>query len=117
MTLPHSPVVFAQILGAKCVLLEDSKVLLTEGSSGTEQLTFLAAVPTVMSLARVPSAVRHVDVAGEALTEAVTANLRRAILPSKAAPLTASHPPHPIPLPRRCSSRKDRPPVCCAARK
>ena len=117
MTLPHLSVAFAQILGAKCVLLEDSKALLTEGSSVMEQLTFLAAVPTVMSLARVPSAVRHVDVAGEALTRAVTDNLRRAILPSRTAPVTASHPPHPIPLPRRCSRRVDRRPVCCAARK
>ena len=69
------------MLGAKCVLLEDSRALLTEGSSGMEQLTFLAAVPSVMSLARVSHAVRHVDVAGEALARAVTDNLRRAILP------------------------------------
>ena len=84
-----------QVLGAKCVLLEDSKALLTEGSSGMEQLTFLAAVPSVMSLARVSPIVRHVDVAGEALTKAVTANLRQAILPSITAPVTASHPPIP----------------------
>ena len=57
------------------MLFEDSKALLTEGDSGTEQPTFLSAVPTVMSLARVPSAVRHVDVAGEALTQAVMENL------------------------------------------
>ena len=69
------------------MLLEDSRALLTEDSSGMEQLTFLAAVPSVMSLARVSPAVRHVDVAGEALTEAVTTNLRRAILPSKTAPV------------------------------
>ena len=91
MTLLHSSVAFAQILGAKCVLLEDSKALLTEGDSGTEQLTFLAAVPTVMSLARVPSAVRHVDVAGEALTQAVADNLRYAVF-LRTASLAASHP-------------------------
>eukprot|EP00964_Phaeocystis_antarctica_P153499 scaffold121790_cov109-Phaeocystis_antarctica.AAC.2 len=83
-----------------------------------EQLTFLSAVPSVMSLARVPPAVRHVDVAGEALTKAVTDNLRRATLPSRTTtPVTASHPPHPILLPRLCSGRVDKRPVCCAARK
>ena len=73
------------------MLLEDSKALLTEGGSGMEQLTFLAAVPTVMSLARVPSAVRHVDVAGEALTQAVTDNLRCVVF-LRTAPAAASHP-------------------------
>ena len=91
MTLPHSFIAFAQILGARCVLLEDSKALLTEGDSGTDQLTFLAAVPTVMSLARVPSAVRHVDVAGEALTQAVADNLRYAVS-LRTALATTSHP-------------------------
>ena len=78
------------------MLLEDSKALLTEDDSGLEQLTFLAAVPTVMSLARVPSAVRHVDVAGEALTQAVMENLGCRI-PSTT-PATVSHP-----LPRPCA--------------
>ena len=74
-------------MGARCVLLEDSTALLTEGGCDMEQLTFLAAVPTVMSLARVPSAVRHVDVAGEALTHAVMDNLRCAALPCTAGSL------------------------------
>ena len=106
MTLPHLSVAFAQILGAKCVLLEDSKALLTEGSSVMEQLTFLAAVPTVMSLARVPSAVRHVDVAGEALTQAVADNLRCAVF-LRTAPLAASNPSTPslLLLPVRSDSR------------
>ena len=88
---------FAQILGARCLLLEDSKALLTEGGSGMEQLTFLATVPTVMSLARVPSAVRHVDVAGEALTQAVTDNLRCVVF-LRTAPAAASHPSTPSAL-------------------
>ena len=69
------------------MLFEDSKALLTEDDSGMEQLTFLAAVPTVMSLARVPSAVRHVDVAGEALTQAVMENLGCRILHTAHRPL------------------------------
>jgi acyl-CoA synthetase (AMP-forming)/AMP-acid ligase II len=80
----YSSVSFAQILGAKCVLLEDDKALLIEGNSATEQLTSLAAVPSVISLARISSAVRHVDVAGEALTQAVTDNLRCVIFTRKA---------------------------------
>ena len=94
------------MLGARCVLLEDSKALLTDGDSGTDQLTFLATVPTVMSLARVPSAVRHVDVAGEALTQAVADNLRCAVF-LRTAPLAASNPSTPslLLLPVRSDSR------------
>ena len=71
------------------MLFEDSKALLAEDDSGMEQLTFLAAVPTVISLARVPSAVRHVDVAGEALTQAVMENIGCRILHTT--PAAVSH--------------------------
>ena len=64
------------VLGCRCVLLKDSKALLQNGFADNERITFLSAVPTVMSIAKVPPSVMHVDVAGEALTQGVVDNLR-----------------------------------------
>ena len=57
------------------MLLEDGKALLSKEVGGME-LTFLSGVPSLLSIANVPPAVEHVDVAGEALTQAVVDNLR-----------------------------------------
>ena len=64
------------ILGGTCLLLEDGKSLLTLDQADTEQhITFLASTSSILSNARVPSSVRHVDSAGEALTQAVVDNM------------------------------------------
>ena len=57
------------------MLLEDGNALLSKDLSGME-LMFLSGVPSLLSIANVPPAVEHVDVAGEALTQAVVDNLR-----------------------------------------
>ena len=62
------------VLGGECVLLEDGKALLELG--GDELLSFVAGVPSVVAEARISSAVKHIDVAGEALTLAVVDRTR-----------------------------------------
>ena len=60
-------------IGAKCVLLNDSASLLS--LDGTAQLSHLGDVPSVMSMAQLPLLVTHVEVAGEAITNAVIENV------------------------------------------
>ena len=60
-------------LGARCMLLSGSTALLSLEPS--THVTHLCDVPSVMSLARIPPSVRHVEVGGEALTQAVIDNV------------------------------------------
>ena len=74
------------------MLLEDGKALLSKDTSGME-LMFLSGVPSLLSIANVPPTVRHVDVAGEALTQAVVDNLRCVLcLPQSVLGTVASRP-------------------------
>eukprot|EP00964_Phaeocystis_antarctica_P040922 scaffold23421_cov64-Phaeocystis_antarctica.AAC.1 len=61
------------ILGGTCKLLADPTELFS--LSLTEHVTHLGDVPSVMALARIPPSVKHVEVAGEALTQLTIDNL------------------------------------------
>eukprot|EP00964_Phaeocystis_antarctica_P041189 scaffold23548_cov81-Phaeocystis_antarctica.AAC.2 len=61
------------ILGGTCKLLADSTELLS--LSPTEHVTHLGDVPSVMALARIPPSVKHVEVAGETLSQFTVDNM------------------------------------------
>ena len=61
------------VFGGCCRLLHDGSSLVM--LSDADAITHLAAVPSVLAVSRVPRSVEHVQVGGEALTQAAVANV------------------------------------------
>ena len=71
--------IFASLVvhGGTCRLLLDGSVL--AALTDDEEMTRVAAVPTVLSIARLPPSVKHVEVGGEALTQKAAENVRASV--------------------------------------
>ena len=105
------------LLGGTCKLLADPTELFS--LSPSEDVTHLGDVPSVMALARIPPSVKHVEVAGEALTQLTIDNMPPGVIlynrygPTETVDVTARCVNNIVLPPRLASIGKPLPNVTC----